>query len=253
MTVDTSSYVSGALRRVLVHPTGGVAGLVDELLTLCQEHDLQLDWQADRCRVRSRKGDWEELIDVPVRKSVFRAILARMAALCNERTPNSVSPYGGQGEFSASTNSPAVFRVTFSNTPAEQRLELTTDQSPAAEAPQQHEHFEIPGPAQGNGPQSTGVRQNQEMAAVLEHWGGLWTRLESSRIGSLRPAEWSSVDVLIKAMTSRLGVQCSRLQELLHASERQLTPLGDPLTVDLGLHRWLAADREEAYSDCLAW
>jgi hypothetical protein len=253
MTVDTSSYVSGALRRVLVHPTGGVAGLVDELLTLCQEHDLQLHWQADGCRLRSRKGDWEELIDVPFRKSVFRAILARIAALCNERIPNSVSPYGGQGEFSAGANPRAVFRVTFSNTPAEQRLELTTDHRPAAEAPQQHEHFEISGLAHGNGPQSPGVGQNQETAAVLRRWGDLWTRLESSRIGSLCPAEWSSVEVLIEAMTSRLGVQCSRLQALLHASGRQLAPLADPLTVDLGLHSWLAADREEAYSDWLAW
>jgi hypothetical protein len=32
-----------------------------------------------------------------------------------------------------------------------------------------------------------------------------------------------------------------------------LTPFADPLRVSFGLHRWLAADREEAYSDWLAW
>jgi len=101
--------------------------LVDDLLAVCLEHGLQLDWQADRCRVRSFGGGWEESIDVPLRKSVFRAILARVATLCNERIPNSVSPYGGQGELSVGANRPAVFRVTFANTPTEQKLELMTE------------------------------------------------------------------------------------------------------------------------------
>jgi hypothetical protein len=32
-----------------------------------------------------------------------------------------------------------------------------------------------------------------------------------------------------------------------------LHPLEEPLAVDLGLHRWLKAEREEAYSDWLQW
>ena len=36
-------------------------------------------------------------IDVPLQKSVVRAALARVAVLCNERIPGSVSPFGGQG------------------------------------------------------------------------------------------------------------------------------------------------------------
>jgi hypothetical protein len=32
-----------------------------------------------------------------------------------------------------------------------------------------------------------------------------------------------------------------------------LAPLPDPLRVDLGLHKWIAAAREESYSDWLAW
>ena len=123
--MSTASDVSGMLRRVLAQPTRGVVGLVEDLLAACREHDLQIEWHAERCRVRSKGGDWEEWIAVPIRKSIFRAILARFAALCNERTPNTVSPYGGQGEVSAGQNPPAVFRVTFTNTPAEQKLELT--------------------------------------------------------------------------------------------------------------------------------
>ena len=62
--------------------------------------------------------------EIPLGKTVFRAMLARIAALCNERTPNSVSPYGGEGEFSIWTEPPTVFHVAFTNTPDEQRIEL---------------------------------------------------------------------------------------------------------------------------------
>ena len=112
----------------------GVVGLVDELLILCREQGLQFDWQANRCRVRPLGAQPQELTEIPLPKSVFRAILARMAALCNERIPNSVSPYGSEGELSVCTNPPTVFRVAFINTPGEPRLEvrrLTDDKAVA--------------------------------------------------------------------------------------------------------------------------
>jgi hypothetical protein len=111
-------------RDVLASPTRGIAGLVDDLLGACADHRLQVDWNADCCRIRCNEGNWEELIDLPVRKSVFRAILARVAVLCNERAPNSVSPYGGQGELKTNAAASTTFHVTFINTPAEQKLEL---------------------------------------------------------------------------------------------------------------------------------
>jgi hypothetical protein len=126
MAMSTTAQVSEIFRRVLVNPTGGIVGLVDDLLRGCPESGLQLDWQAGCCRVRSVGGDGKELLDVPLRKSVFRAILARVAVLCNERAPNSVSSYGGQGELSVDANPAAVFRVAFVNTPATQKLELRT-------------------------------------------------------------------------------------------------------------------------------
>ncbi len=122
--MSTASPFSGVFQRALALPANGVIGLVDDLLSMCRHHELQLDWQANRCRVSSFGGDGEESIDVPLRKSVFRAILARLAVLCNERIPDSVSPYGGVGELSVGPNPGTVFRVTFVNTPDEQRLEL---------------------------------------------------------------------------------------------------------------------------------
>jgi hypothetical protein len=44
-----------------------------------------------------------------------------------------------------------------------------------------------------------------------------------------------------------------RLTDLLAQSEKELSPLGEPLKLNLGAHRWLSADREESYSDWLAW
>ena len=62
---------------------------------------------------------------MPLQKSVFRAVVARVAALCNEGAPNSVTPYRGEGELSVWTNPPASFHVAFTNTPTEQWLEVT--------------------------------------------------------------------------------------------------------------------------------
>jgi FMN phosphatase YigB (HAD superfamily) len=142
--MSATAHHTRDLRSALEHPTRGVVGLVDDLLKVCLEHGLQLDWQADRYRVRSLGGDWEELIDVPLRKSVFRAILARIAALCNEQCQNSISPYGGQGELSAGANSSTVFRVTFVNTTAEQKLVLLTATELAVEASQRPGPIERP-------------------------------------------------------------------------------------------------------------
>jgi len=122
--MNITSHVSEILRPVLAAPTGGVVGLVDDLLRLCREHDLELEWKAGSCRARSRGGDWEEVMDEPLRVSVFRAILARFASLCNERNPNAVSPYGGQCELSVGAPSPTRFRISFTNTTSEQKLEL---------------------------------------------------------------------------------------------------------------------------------
>ncbi len=122
--MSTASSLSDVVRRVIEHPTGGVIGLVDELLAVCPEHGLQLDWQAGRCRVRPLGSNGVDQFDVPLRKSVFRAILARVAALCNEQDPSSASPYGGQSRLSVGANPPSVFRVTITNTSAEQRLEV---------------------------------------------------------------------------------------------------------------------------------
>jgi hypothetical protein len=127
MSMNLTSQRSATIRRALEHPNRGVVGLVDELLSVCAQDVLQLDWQPKRCRVRGPDGDWEELADLPLGTSVFRAILARIAVLCNEKAPSSVAPYGGRGQLTVAAFPAVVFQVMFVNTSTDQRLELTTE------------------------------------------------------------------------------------------------------------------------------
>jgi hypothetical protein len=102
----------------------GVVGLVDDLLRICGDRGLRLDWHDGSCRIRSLGAAPEETTEVPLPKSVFRAVLARLAALCNDRGPGSISPYGGEGELTIGTDPAMVISVTFTNTPGEQRVQL---------------------------------------------------------------------------------------------------------------------------------
>ena len=102
----------------------GVLGLADGLFSWCGKDGIQLDWQGDSCSARNLGEATGEPVEVPLPKSAFRALLARIAALCNEHRPNSVSPYGGTGEFVVGTESPTQFQAAFINTRAEQKLVL---------------------------------------------------------------------------------------------------------------------------------
>lgn len=141
------------LRSALTAPTRGVLGLVDELLTVSREQSLRLAWQADHCRVRFLVEGQEDSLEVPLRKSVVRAVLARVAVLCNERKPNSVSPYGGQGELSIGTEPGAVLRVAFVNTSDEQSMEVVC--------------LSFAGGVDGRGQGDQGTKREEGMRLVL--------------------------------------------------------------------------------------
>jgi hypothetical protein len=125
--MSNQSSLPDRLSHALAMPDRGIVSLVDELLAVSSEQDLQLTWQAGRCYVNLRdNGKLPDRIEVSLPKSVVRAALARIAVLCNERSPNSVSPYGGQGEVTVDTNPAKAIRVTFVNTPDQQSLELAS-------------------------------------------------------------------------------------------------------------------------------
>jgi hypothetical protein len=66
------------------------------------------------------------------------------------------------------------------------------------------------------------------------------------------PVDWQPAARVIRAATPLLKVEVDRLLGLLKSSDR-FPGLRDPLLDDFGTHRWLRADREEAYSDWLHW
>jgi hypothetical protein len=123
--MNISAIDIGSLRRTIMEPTDGVVGLVDEVIALCQQKCLCVEWSDNKCRVRFNGSNEEQVIDVPLRKSVFRAILARVAFLCSEQDRASFSPYGGHGALPAGANSKYSMQAVWVNTPQEQRLELT--------------------------------------------------------------------------------------------------------------------------------
>lgn len=67
------------------------------------------------------------------------------------------------------------------------------------------------------------------------------------------PVSWIPVQHIIQAAQVCMELEGDRLRNLLQRSSQYLAPLGDPLLVDFGVHRWLKGQREEAYSDWLAW
>lgn len=117
----------------------GVVGLVDDLLSLCRVHQLLMSFRDGRCSVRRLGPDAHDALEVPLPKSVFRAVLARIAALCNERAPSSVTPYRGEGGLVVPTPAapngapPSTCSVSFTNTPSEQQLEMRFSRSSASE------------------------------------------------------------------------------------------------------------------------
>jgi hypothetical protein len=122
--MSNDSILPEQVRCALSSSKGGVLGLVDELLAASIKHDLLLAWEAGHCYVSFPNGGPVDRVDVPMPKSVFRAVLARIAVLCNEQNPNSVSAWAGQGQVAADSDSAKAIGVVFVNTPEKQSLEL---------------------------------------------------------------------------------------------------------------------------------
>ncbi len=70
-----------------------------------------------------------------------------------------------------------------------------------------------------------------------------WTALSFSE---------SFAPLLLHAQALRVA-EVNELTEVVGESDKRLKPLGEPLAQRIGLNRWLAGAREEAYSDWLKW
>lgn len=124
------------LGEIIKPSHAGFIGIVDDLLESCRFHALKLDWHEGRLRAERPDENTVELFELPRGVSLFRTMLARFSAVCNEARPGSVSPYGGEGKVWLGGDPPVILRVVFVNTRSEQRAELTplTLDPPAADA-----------------------------------------------------------------------------------------------------------------------
>jgi hypothetical protein len=162
------------LQRAFLPTQGGVVGLTEQLLGACAGTDVEFERVGDRCVYRWTKDGKTQEAPAPLSPAAFRTVLARIATRCNEQSPGSVSPYGGEGDLVVGGT--GVF-VRFINTTDSQKLEVKSvpggDTVPrplpavedgsiscAPEPPQQGEHR--------NG-DSAGLLRPREGAAVEEH------------------------------------------------------------------------------------
>lgn len=116
------SEYQGRIGKVFAPNPRGVVGIVDELLNMVCEQGCSLDWKRGRCCIKALHAPGTATAEICMQKSIFRALLARIAALANERSPNSVSPYGGEGEVAVLSGSEMLLHVAFENRSGRQQL-----------------------------------------------------------------------------------------------------------------------------------
>ena len=87
--------------------------------------------------------------------------------------------------------------------------------------------------------------------STLRTWGQLARSLALSQCSVV--FSWDPVRRLTTTATPLFNALAKKVNELLDASDCRFSPLADPLRLDFAVHRWLRGNREEAYSDWLAW
>ena len=103
----------------------GILDLVDDMLARCVNDQVRIVWCPGTVTEYPLSGRSPTSYEITLRNSAFRAVMARMAALCDRPDSEALSPYGGRGEFTDPRWPRVRFSVQFTNTPDEQRLELT--------------------------------------------------------------------------------------------------------------------------------
>jgi len=86
---------------------------------------------------------------------------------------------------------------------------------------------------------------------TIHHWAELGRTCAALK--PKRRATWKSVNRMISSARTVWLAESAKLRQLLRESNKRSQPLADPLLSNFDLHRWLAGEREEVYSDWLEW
>lgn len=91
-----------------------------------------------------------------------------------------------------------------------------------------------------------------DLVEAFRRWSGLRDAIRRHDSVDASVAGWRRICAALEREAEQAG---NRLKQRLCQSDDLLRGIGDPLHSELGLagHRWLRRDREESYSDWLAW
>lgn len=120
-----TSSVADRIRLALSAPTNGIVGMAHDLLSICHDNAVIIRWESTGVQVETAEGGETRTLTVPLRKSVFRSVLARLVMLCNETRLGSITPYGGISEIIVPGTPDSHYCISITNTPDEQVIELT--------------------------------------------------------------------------------------------------------------------------------
>ena len=113
------------LKQILQPSPSGVVGMADALLELCFRECIEI--RATNFGITSRQANGTEtnvIVNPWPRSSVFRAILARIIARCNDYSVDSVPIYGGDGIWARSMDEVSQLRISVSNTTSDSRIHI---------------------------------------------------------------------------------------------------------------------------------
>ncbi|MDM7995618.1 MAG: hypothetical protein QUT30_08045 [Acidobacteriota bacterium] len=93
---------------------------------------------------------------------------------------------------------------------------------------------------------------SKDLHAIFSAWAAAGLNAHDERL--LAPVtDWKYVESFLRPLSGLLQANQLEIDSLLGRSNRELSPLHDPLRLDFTTNRWFAAQREENYSDWLAW
>lgn len=121
------------LRLAFARLDRGVAGLAEDLLAVARvlAIPMSLDWRDGHCLLKFADGDGRPVAEsIPLPRSVFRALLARIASLGNEQIPGSFTPHGGSGQLTFPLVTHPDLAASLVNTPDQQSLKLVPNPIP---------------------------------------------------------------------------------------------------------------------------
>jgi hypothetical protein len=114
---DEARFVN-SIEELFIRGPRPVVELVWDLLSAADAHGVRLGWDDGKCDISSVRTTGEHR-SVALPLSVFRAVLARLAALCERDSHDDFSPYRWEGKLVWDADSTRHFWIDVTNNHAQ--------------------------------------------------------------------------------------------------------------------------------------